>query len=152
MYFLVGNFQFCLSYVITYQMVITRFGLAQPFIVFFVPPYYRISPFFLRSKHRVIHRFSIFIKRLLCKILIGVYAVFIINRELDSNTIITFGCNNSAAKKYYNQERDHFALNQHSRMADLEFVFVIYNLHKQHYCNEGDIPIWGKYKDDKNLH
>ena len=74
---------------------------------------------------------SKFKKRLLCKILNGANAV-IINRELDSNTIITFCSNYTAAKKYYNQERDHFALNQHSRMADLDFALVIYNLHKQY--------------------
>ena len=140
------SLNFCLCYLITTRMS----WLAQP--VFIVPPYYCLYDFAIGSSYIWgIHRLSIFNKRLLCKILIGVYAVFIINRELDSNTIITFRCNNSAAKKYYNQERDHFALNQHSRMADLEFVFVIYNLHKQHYCNEGDILIWGKYKDDKTF-
>ena len=126
---LVGNFQFCLSYLITYwyNSRSATFGLAQPFIVFIVPPYYWIPPFLLRSKHWVKHRFSIFIERLLCKILNAVCACLIIERELDSIAIINFFSNYNTAIYYYKQNCDHFDLNEHSGI--IQAVFWILTTH-----------------------
>ena len=101
---LFSNCIFGLSYLIT----AVRPGLTYPgIIIFIVPPYYCLYEFLESSTCIVIDRMSIFLKWLLCKILPGVNAI---KRELDSITHFTFFSNCTAAKKYKNQNCDHYQM------------------------------------------